>query len=156
MKRCILKLTLENQTILQFLMSSIQYYNHLYEENTEQAIFFETFQDGFLLIYKDLDTFLKIAKYRKEIMTSSADVIDYDINTLSEADFPKSGFTGYIEPIDVDFSVVFPVIKGYFDNLKQGFQVENFENKKIYLKCSSYSGFKALINTYFGRFIKTP
>jgi len=65
MENCILKVCFTDPKVLQFLNTSIEYYNYLYAQNTEQAIYFETIQDGILFIYKDFETFIKMAQHRR-------------------------------------------------------------------------------------------
>lgn len=119
------KLIMKLTTLPDFILIPLRKYcnliNYLNSTFHQSRYFMEQIEDGFLVFFKDLQTFNQTWDlFPPELLDRAYQMTDpnFIISSLSSKyEFPQKGIHFYLEPINIPLNLMFNPIKNFFLNL---------------------------------------
>ncbi|QEE17359.1 hypothetical protein DSAG12_03192 [Promethearchaeum syntrophicum] len=137
------------------------YLNDIFEKKYQSMQYIEELENGFLFVFKDIESFKKRAKplikeELKEITNNDTSAMNFFQKFfIPKEKFPKEGIILEIEIISGDKSEIVPFLKNFIYSVSQNINIKIDNEQNLLFKILDFDIIKKYANSLMNRFYKT-
>ena len=137
------------------------YLNDVFEKKYNSMIYIEEIENGFLFVFKDLESLKIRAKpliksdFKKIKSDNSSESSFFKKFFIPKEEFPKEGVNLYIKIISGDKLKIIPLIKKFIHSISQNVKIEIDEDQNIFFRIQDFDDIKKYANSLMNRYYKT-
>ena len=127
------------------------YFNELNKKFNEGEIYLELIQDGFLMIFQDMNAFKNYHNLPKELERDLKQMDDEDKSYLfeqlfSKVFFPKKGILLNCEGYSGNLDTLIPIVKKFYEEMHPDIQIIPKSDKLVQILFQNFKALKAFTN----------